>query len=172
MDIVLDVLNAQLLLCWVMENLKPQPPLGSMNLVKVVGNHLSNGKVLPILHLNGYKISAPTLYGRKSERELHELIRGFGYVPLEISSDDPRTLSRSAENFRKVRASFLYPSYYKRRNWTKKKLQVKKSLEIILLIKSHYLSQKTDPEELKQLESWLEKYNFSELFDKEKGFRI
>ena len=47
-----------------------------------------NGTVLPILHLNGYKISAPSIYARKSERELNELIRGFGYSPRWIEGDD------------------------------------------------------------------------------------
>ena len=43
-----------------------------------------NGKVIPILHLNGYKITGPTIYGRKSERELAELVRGFGYTPIMV----------------------------------------------------------------------------------------
>lgn len=145
--------------------------LGSMNLVKVVGNHLANGKVLPILHLNGYKISAPTLYGRKSERELHELIRGFGYVPLEISSDDPELFQEALKTSEKYEHPFFILRTTKGETGPKEVAGKK--------VAGNYLAHqiplplaKTDPEELKQLESWLEKYNFSELFDKEKGFRI
>ena len=50
--------------------------LASLNLRSLLTGS-RNGKVLPILHLNGYKISAPSIYARKSERELNELIRGF-----------------------------------------------------------------------------------------------
>lgn len=57
--------------------------LSSMNLVKLFATK-ENGAVLPILHLNGYKISGPTISGRKSERELLEQIRGFGYYPILI----------------------------------------------------------------------------------------
>ena len=66
--------------------------LASMNLVKIFGENEDgdfqeervNGKMIPILHLNGYKITGPTIYGRKSERELAELIRGFGYEPITV----------------------------------------------------------------------------------------
>lgn len=67
--------------------------LASMNLVKLLGEPETgkspNGRVVPILHLNGYKISAPTVAARKSPRELSELIRGFGFTPIEISGDAP-----------------------------------------------------------------------------------
>lgn len=61
--------------------------LDSLNLQRLL-NGTSNGRILPILHFNGYKISAPSIYARKSERELNELIRGFGFTPRWIMGDD------------------------------------------------------------------------------------
>jgi len=60
--------------------------LASLNLNKLIDS-THNGLVLPILHLNGYKISGPTIYGRKSDRELLQLVRGFGYEPVIIEPD-------------------------------------------------------------------------------------
>ena len=62
--------------------------LDSLNLRNLLTGP-TNGVVLPILHLNGYKISAPSIYARKSERELNELIRGFGFTPVWIHGSDP-----------------------------------------------------------------------------------
>lgn len=61
--------------------------LASMNLNKLL-NMRDNGIVLPILHLNGYKISQPSIYARISDKELSDLISGFGYLPLFIEGDD------------------------------------------------------------------------------------
>lgn len=68
--------------------------LDSLNLKNIFdgGKH---GKVLPILHLNGYKISAPSIYARKSERELNEMIRGFGFNPVWIVGDEPETFQKA-----------------------------------------------------------------------------
>jgi len=60
--------------------------LASLNLNKLIDS-THNGLVLPILHLNGYKISGPTIYGRKSDRELLQLVRGFGFEPVIIEPD-------------------------------------------------------------------------------------
>ncbi len=60
--------------------------LDSLNLNSLCSG-AKNGKVLPILHLNGYKISAPSLYARRSERELNEMLRGFGFTPIWIDGD-------------------------------------------------------------------------------------
>ena len=61
--------------------------LDSLNLKNLLGGS-TNGKILPILHLNGYKISAPSIYARKSEKELNDLIRGFAFTPVLIDGDD------------------------------------------------------------------------------------
>ena len=68
--------------------------IDSLNLRNIFdsGRH---GKVLPILHLNGYKISAPSIYARKSEREMNEMIRGFGFTPVWIHGDDPEAFQNA-----------------------------------------------------------------------------
>ncbi|MGD0687376.1 MAG: phosphoketolase family protein, partial [Streptosporangiaceae bacterium] len=52
-------------------------------------NPVTDGAVLPVLHLNGYKIANPTVLARVPERELAELMRGYGYQPYFVTGDDP-----------------------------------------------------------------------------------
>src|SRR4029453_16024118 len=52
-------------------------------------NAATDGTVLPILHLNGYKIANPTILARISREELEELFRGYGYMPHFVEGDDP-----------------------------------------------------------------------------------
>src|SRR5205814_7113035 len=51
-------------------------------------NPINDGVVLPILHLNGYKIANPTVLARISHAELEELFRGYGYNPFFVEGDD------------------------------------------------------------------------------------
>ena len=53
-------------------------------------NPARDGAVLPILHLNGFKIANPTVLARISRQELTDLIRGYGYEPHFVEGDDPR----------------------------------------------------------------------------------
>ncbi len=145
--------------------------LASMNLVKIAGNHVSNGLVLPILHLNGYKISAPTLYGRKSERELNELLRGFGYTPLTIEGDSPEAFQCALRKSEKYEHPFLILRTEKGATGPKE-VHGRKVAGNYLAHQIPLPDAKTDPEELKILSDWLESYKFSELFDKEKGFKL
>lgn len=57
-------------------------------------NAARDGAVLPILHLNGYKIANPTLLGRTSDDDLQQLFRGYGYEPLFISGHEPARMHR------------------------------------------------------------------------------
>ena len=59
-------------------------------------NPAHDGAVLPILHLNGYKIANPTVLGRMSDDELRSLFRGYGYEPLFVEGDEP-ALDASAD---------------------------------------------------------------------------
>jgi xylulose-5-phosphate/fructose-6-phosphate phosphoketolase len=52
-------------------------------------NPARDGAVLPILHLNGYKIANPTVLGRVSHEELDQLFRGYGYEPFFVEGDEP-----------------------------------------------------------------------------------
>src|SRR5438876_9075680 len=53
-------------------------------------NPATDGAVLPILHLNGYKLSGPTIFGRMSDEELNSLFKGYGYQVRIVSGDDPQ----------------------------------------------------------------------------------
>jgi len=57
-------------------------------------NPATDGAVLPILHLNGYKIANPTILARIPHAELEELMRGYGYEPFTLEGDDPETMHR------------------------------------------------------------------------------
>ncbi|MGK9174354.1 phosphoketolase family protein [Yokenella regensburgei] len=57
-------------------------------------NAARDGAVLPILHLNGYKIANPTLLGRISDEDLDHLFRGYGYEPYRVSGDEPEAMHR------------------------------------------------------------------------------
>src|ERR1035437_2143861 len=55
-------------------------------------NPMTDGAVLPILHLNGYKISNPTILARIESQELEQFLRGCGWAPLFVEGDDPATM--------------------------------------------------------------------------------
>jgi xylulose-5-phosphate/fructose-6-phosphate phosphoketolase len=59
-------------------------------------NPATDGAVLPILHLNGYKIANPTVLARIPHAELEELMRGYGYEPFTLEGDDPAVLHQQA----------------------------------------------------------------------------
>lgn len=131
--------------------------IDSLNLKNLLGG-AKNGKILPILHLNGYKISAPSIYARKSEREMSELIRGFGFTPVWIDGDDPEVFQTAL--MEDVDSPFYILKTEKgasgpNRHQDAHQIPLK--------------NPKTNPEELKQLEEWLKSYNFVEVFDVEKG---
>ena len=58
-------------------------------------NPARDGAVLPILHLNGFKIANPTILARISRKELTELLRGYGYDPHFVEGDDPALVHQS-----------------------------------------------------------------------------
>lgn len=130
--------------------------LDSLNLHNLLNGH-QNGRIIPILHLNGYKISAPSIYARKSERELNELIRGFGFTPLWIHGSDPDQFQSA------LHADTDNPFYI---------LQTEKGFSgPNRHQKAHQIplkNPKTDMSELDQLEDWLHSYHVDKLFDAQK----
>lgn len=134
--------------------------IDSLNLRNLMDGS-NNGKVLPILHLNGYKISAPSIYARKSERELNELIRGFGFTPIWIHGSDPEIFQEALH--KKVEAPFYI-------------LQTEKGEtgpnRYHLAHQIPLKNPSSDFKELEELEEWLKSYNFNELFDSAGGFKI
>lgn len=134
--------------------------IDSLNLHNLLSGD-KNGKVLPILHLNGYKISAPSIYARKSERELNEMIRGFGYTPVWINGDNPEVFQEALMD--EVDSPFYILKTEKGEGGPNRHHE------------AHQIPLKnpaTDAEELEALETWLKSYHFEELFDKERGFLL
>lgn len=132
--------------------------LDSLNLNRLLTGP-KNGRVIPILHLNGYKISAPSIYARKSERELNELIRGFGFTPVLIDGDEP-------EKFQDAMREVVDAPFYILKTKKGEGGPNRGHLAHQIPLKNPA----SDPSELKQLAEWLESYRFGELFDQQKGF--
>ncbi|MFQ5661693.1 MAG: phosphoketolase family protein [Candidatus Paceibacteria bacterium] len=150
----------------------------------------SNGAVLPILHLNGYKISGPTIFGRMSDDELKSLFTGFGYEPFIVDeSNGSDSYEKMAETLEKSHSRIIdiqkkakngelngnpkFPMIILRtpKGWTGIKEFNGEKIEGNAL--SHQVpasNAKEKIEDLKALEGWLKSYKFEELFDKEKGF--
>ena len=142
--------------------------LASLNLNQLLGGE-GNGHVLPILSLNGYKISGPTIFARKSEHEQMETIRGFGFTPLVIDGDDPEIFQRTLAKAKTSKAPFII---FKNEKGHTGPLEVSGNK-----VAGNYLAHqiplplaKSDDEQLKILEDWLKSYHFKELFDEQKGF--
>ena len=134
--------------------------LASLNLNKVLRS-TNNGHVLPILHLNGYKISAPTIYGRSSERELLQMFRGFGYDPAIVDGTN-------TEEFQLVLSELKYNTFIILK--TPKGYTGPKTVDGLKIegnCAAHQVplpKAKSDEEQLKMLEKWLKSYEFEELY--------
>ena len=134
--------------------------IGSLNLRNLLSGK-NNGRILPFLHLNGYKISGPTICARKSERELNEMIRGFGFTPVLISGDN-------VEDFQEALEKNIELPFYIFRN--EKGFGGPNRYH-----KSHQIPLKDvakNNEQLELLNGWLKSYKFDELFSKDEGFKI
>lgn len=134
--------------------------LDSLNLRNLLGGK-KNGRVLPILHLNGYKISAPSIYARKSERELNELVRGFGFTPIWIRGDDP-------EDFQEALAKDTESPFYILKTEKGETGPNRGHAAHQIPLKNPA----SNRNELKELENWLKSYRFGELFNKAEGFKL
>lgn len=146
-------------------------------------NRLNDGVVLPILHLNGYKIANPTVLARKSKDELNSYFEGMGWHPYYVEGSDPLYMhermaevlelviqdikeikeNTSEENFDSIR----YPMIILRtpKGWTGPKEFQKKKIENTF--RSHQVPITLDNkiENLELLENWLRSYKPEELFD-------
>jgi len=159
------------------------PAAAAWHLNKLV-DPKKNGTVLPILHLNGYKISAPTIFGRMSDDELMSLFWGYGYEPRIVSGDNldeqmeetldwAHKLIWSIKEAPETIISPRMPMIIMRtlKGWTGVKELNGNKIEGNCLSHQVVLTEaKTDPDQLKLLEDWLRSYKFNELFDHEHGF--
>ncbi|MCL1839746.1 hypothetical protein FWF89_01960 [Candidatus Saccharibacteria bacterium] len=135
--------------------------LASLNLHKLI-NSPSHAQILPILHLNGYKISGPTIYGRTSERELLNLFRGFGYDPVIINGDDTEEFQIALQQLKPN--TFLIMKTAKGETGPKE-LDGEKIADNYLSHQVPLPDVRTDAHQLLMLENWLKSYNFKELYD-------
>jgi xylulose-5-phosphate/fructose-6-phosphate phosphoketolase len=149
-------------------------------------NPASDGAVLPILHLNGYKIANPTILARISREELEQLLRGYGWTPYFVVGHEPMpmheamaaTLDTVIEQIRRIQADARSPGWTGERphwpmivfgspkGWTGPKMIDGKANEGTFRSHQVPLSDPAkNPEHLRQLESWLRSYRPEELFD-------
>jgi len=144
----------------------------------------SDGAVLPILHLNGWKIANPTVLARITHEELEQLLRGYGWTPLFVEGDDPglmheamaAALDLAVEQIRSTQANARggdltrprWPMIVLRspKGWTGPKEVDGKQIEGSF--RSHQVpisDPAAHPEHLVQLEAWLRSYRPEELFE-------
>lgn len=141
----------------------------------------TDGAVLPILHLNGYKIANPSLLARISHEELDQLLRGYGWTPYFVEGDDPplmhqamaATLDIAIEEIQKAKGSPGRPRWpmivlRSPKGWTGPKVVDGEQVEGTFHSHQVPLSDpKAHPEHLKMLEEWMRSYRPEELFDEQ-----
>jgi xylulose-5-phosphate/fructose-6-phosphate phosphoketolase len=146
---------------------------------------VTDGVVLPILHLNGYKISNPTLLARIEHEELEQFFRGCGWTPYFVEGGDPElmhkqmaeTLDKAVEDIRQIQSNARTNGDTTRPRWPMIVLKSPKgwtgpkvvdglpnegtfrSHQVPLLVGPEH------PEHVEQLESWMKSYRPEELFD-------
>ncbi|MXS84351.1 phosphoketolase family protein [Nitrosomonas sp. HPC101] len=150
-------------------------------------NPAQDGVVLPILHLNGYKIANPTILARISREELDQLFRGYGYRPYIVEGEDPLTmhqlmadtLDQVLTEIRSIQAQARLDGMAQYPHWPMIILRTPKGwtgpkevdgLKTEGSWRSHQvplseLAKK--PEHIRQLEGWLKSYRPEELFNAE-----
>jgi xylulose-5-phosphate/fructose-6-phosphate phosphoketolase len=144
-----------------------------------------DGAVLPILHLNGYKIANPTVLARISREELESLFRGYGYAPYFLEGDDPigiharmaATLDAMLSEIQAIQKRAREEGNTERprwpmlilrtpKGWTGPKVVDGKQVEGTWRAHQVPLSEiREKPEHLKMLEAWMKSYRPEELFD-------
>jgi xylulose-5-phosphate/fructose-6-phosphate phosphoketolase len=145
----------------------------------------TDGAVLPILHLNGFKISNPTVLARIDREELEQFLRGCGWTPYFVEGDDPAqmhqlmatTLDRAVEDIRRIQKSARSAGKPARPSWPMIVLRTPKGwtgpkfvdgLQIEGSFRSHQVPLIVDaqhPDHVELLERWMRSYKPEELFD-------
>ncbi|MHB8442429.1 MAG: phosphoketolase family protein [Candidatus Tyrphobacter sp.] len=148
-------------------------------------NPASSGAVLPIVHLNGYKLSGPTVLGRKSDDALCSYFEGMGYAPFIVSGDEPlkvhqemwaaldeihariRAIQDSARAGGATRGQPSWPVLILRtpKGWTGPKMLDGVAIEGTFHSHQVPIMDPANPLHLAAIESWLRSYRPQELFD-------
>ncbi|WP_305806671.1 phosphoketolase family protein [Stenotrophomonas sp. YIM B06876] len=150
-------------------------------------NPIADGAVLPILHLNGCKISNPALLARTDHGELAQFFRGCGWAPLLVDGDGPAKMHQSmasagnqaVEEIRQIQKSAREDKNAKRPPWPMIVLRSPKGwtgakvvdgLPVDGIFRSHHMPLLVDaehPEHVVQHERWMKSYKAEELFDQD-----
>ena len=149
-------------------------------------NPITDGVVLPILHLNGYKISNPTVLARIEHEELEQLLRGYGWTPYFVEGHEPERMHEAmataldtvVEQIHKIQQDARVHGDTTRPRWPMIVLKSPKGwtgpkvvdgLPVEGTFRAHQVplsvSSTSSPEHLEQLESWMRSYKPEELFD-------
>ena len=148
-------------------------------------NPVHDGAVLPILHLNGYKIANPTVLARISHEELDQLFRGYGYKPYVVEGSDPdevhqllaATLDTIVGEIKEIQGKARAEGFTKRPQWPMIVFRTPKGwtgpkvvdgLPVEGTWRAHQVplaELATKPEHLQLLEQWMKSYRPEELFD-------
>jgi xylulose-5-phosphate/fructose-6-phosphate phosphoketolase len=144
-----------------------------------------DGAVLPVLHLNGYKIANPTVLARIPEPELIRLLEGYGHRPIVVAGDDPESVHRqlaaaldsAVEDIRRIQRDARSGTVSDRPSWPMIVLRTPKGwtcprevdgVRVEGSFRSHQVpiaNVRTDPAHLALLEAWMRSYRPEELFD-------
>jgi len=150
-------------------------------------NPVRDGAVLPILHLNGYKISGPTVFGRATDDAVEAVLRGYGYDVHFVQGDDPpsvhrelaSTLDRCFDAIRVVQDGARSHGFGARPRWPAIVLRTPKGwtgpkvvdgLPVEGTFRAHQVplaNVRDNPDHLRQLEDWMRSYRPDELFDED-----
>jgi xylulose-5-phosphate/fructose-6-phosphate phosphoketolase len=148
-------------------------------------NAATDGAVLPILHLNGYKIANPCVLARISHDELDQLLRGYGYTPYFVEGSDPevmhglmaQTLDQAIADIKQIQVRARRDGNHERPFWPMIVLRTPKGWTCPKVIdgkrtedywRSHQVpmgEMHDNPEHVKLLEEWMKSYRPEELFD-------
>ncbi len=147
-------------------------------------NPVHDGVVLPILHLNGWKIAGPTVLARIPRDELEALFRGYGYTPYFVEGDDPAkmhqlmasTLDTIVSDINRMQSDARTHGFSERPRWPMIILRSPKGWSGPKIVdgqptegtfRSHQvpMGEMNKPGHLEQLESWMRSYRPEELFD-------
>jgi len=150
-------------------------------------NPVTDGVVLPILHLNGYKIANPSIFARITHEELEQLFRGYGWTPYFVEGHDPalmheamaEVLDKVVHEIKTIQNEARINGKTVRPRWPMIVLNTPKGwtcptwvdgIKIEDTFRAHQVPLAVDvkhPEHLKRLEEWLKSYRPEEIFDEQ-----
>ncbi len=160
--------------------LETGPLQASLQINKII-NPKTDGVVLPILHLNGYKIANPTIFSRITDMELDDYFRGCGYLPFYVEGSDPEYMHKKMSEVLDEVIEKIQDIKYKKSNkrprwpmiilrspkgWTGPKEVDGKQIEGTFRSHQVPIDNINSREKLELLENWLKSYHPEELFDK------